>query len=203
MPTKKILIAYTTNAGSTADVAQAVSEELGRDGAQVDVCRMEEVTTLEDYTAVVIGAPMIVGWHRAALKFVKTHQQALSRVPVAYFFTAVNLTQTGETNIDKVPVCLDPALAKPPQKANRLSFKERYALPANYLRPALKAAPLVKPVSVAFFNGKLELYRLKWWQVLFVLLVIQAKPGGYHNMPFIREWAAGLRAKLFNDSGKD
>jgi menaquinone-dependent protoporphyrinogen IX oxidase len=196
MSTKKILITYTTNAGSTAAVAETIAAELNQNGAQVDLRRLEEVTSLEEYTAVVIGAPMIVGWHRAALKFVKTHQQALSHVPVAYFFTAVSLTQTGETSIDEVPVSLDPALAKPPQKANQLSLKERYALPANYLRPALKAAPPVKPVSVAFFNGKLELYRLKWWQVLFVLVVIQAKPGGYHNMPFIREWAAGLRAQL-------
>ena len=198
MLTPKILMAYTTNAGSTADVAQVISEELGQAGAQVDVRRMEEVTTLEDYTAVVVGGPMIVGWHRAALKFVKTHQQALSRVPVAYFFTAANLTQTGQASIDEVPVCLDPALARPPQNANRLSLKERYATPANYLRPALKAAPLVKPVSAAFFNGKIELYRLKWWQVLFVLVVIQAKPGGYHNKPFIQEWAAGLRAALLS-----
>src|SRR5512137_2816245 len=130
MPTQKILVAYTTNAGTTASVAEAIGEELSRDGAQVDVRHLEEVTTVESYTAVVVGAPMMVGWHRAALKFVKTHQQALSRVPVAYFFTAVNLTQTGETNIDGVPLSLDPALAKPPQKANRLSFKERYALPA-------------------------------------------------------------------------
>lgn len=196
MPTPQILIAYTTNAGSTASVAEAIAEELGRDGTPVEVRRLEEVTNPEAYSAVIIGAPMIVGWHRTAQKFIKTYQQALSRVPVAYFFTAVNLTQTGETSIDGIPVCLDPALAKQPQKASRLSFKEQYALPANYLRPALKAAPAIKPISVAFFNGKLELFRLKWWQVLFVLIIIQAKPGGYHNLPFIREWAAGLKDQL-------
>lgn len=197
MPASKILITYTTNAGSTASVAQAIAEELSRDGELVEVRRLEEVTGIEPYSAVVIGGPMIVGWHRAAQKFIKTHQEALSRIPVACFFTAVNLTQTGETHIDGIPVSLDPALAKAPKKANRLSFKERYALPANYLRPVLKAAPAVKPVSVAFFNGKLELFRLKWWQVLFVLIIIQAKPGGYHNMPFIKEWATGLKTQLF------
>lgn len=196
MPASKILIAYTTNAGSTASVAEAIAEELGRDGTPVDVRRLEEITNPEAYSAVVIGGPMIVGWHRATQKFIKTHQQTLSRMPVAYFFTAVNLTQTGETSIDEIPIFLDPALAKTPQKANRLSFKERYALPANYLQPALKAAPAIKPISVAFFNGKLELFRLKWWQVLFVLLIIQAKPGGYHNTPFIKEWAAGLKDQL-------
>lgn len=196
MQTKKVLVAYTTNAGTTADVAQAVGEELGRDGAQVDVCRLEEVTSLERYAAVVVGAPMIVGWHRAATKFVKKHQQALSRVPVAYFLTAMNLTQTGETSIDGIPVHVDPELAKPPKNANRLSLRERYARMSNYLRPVLKAAPLVKPVSVGFFGGRLAFYRLKLWQVLFVMLVIRAEPGGSHNWPFIREWASSLRSKL-------
>jgi len=196
MQTKKVLVAYTTNAGTTADVAQAVGEELGKDGAQVDVRRLEEVTSIEPYVAVVVGGPMIMGWHRAATNFVKKHQQALSRVPVAYFITAMNLTQTGETSIDAIPVSVDPDLAKPPKNANRLTLRERYARTQNYLRPVLKAAPLVKPVSVGFFGGKLAFYRLKLWQVLFVMLVIRAEPGGSHNWPFIREWASSLRSKL-------
>ncbi len=190
----KVLVAYTTNAGTTVEAAKAVAEELGKGGAQVDVRRLEEVTDLEAYSAVVVGGPMILGWHRAAVSFVKKHQQALSRVPVAYFFTARSLTQTGETSVDGVPVSLDPALAKPPKNPARLSLRERYATPGNYVGAVLKAAPRVRPVSVGLFGGKLELYRLKWWQTLFVLLIIQAQPGGSFNRIFIREWAARLFA---------
>jgi menaquinone-dependent protoporphyrinogen IX oxidase len=162
----------------------------------VDVRRLEEVAGLEAYRAVVVGAPMIMGWHRAAVKFVKRNQRALSRVPVAYFFTARSLTLTGETAVDGIPVSVDATLAKPPRAAHRLSFRERYATVTNYLRPVLKAAPLVRPLNAAFFCGKLEMYRLKPLQMLFVLLVIQAVPGGVHNWPFIREWAAGLRPEF-------
>jgi menaquinone-dependent protoporphyrinogen IX oxidase len=196
MQTQKILVAYTTNAGTTADVAQMIGEMLGKDGVSVDVRRLEEVTSLESYTAVVVGAPMILGWHRAARKFVKQHQQALSRLPVAYFFTAIRLTDTGETSVEAVPLCIDPDLAKPAKNPGRLSFKERYATVKNYLRPALRAARSVRPVSVGFFGGRLELFRLKWWQVLFVMVVIQAQPGGSHNEPFIRHWAASLLPAL-------
>jgi len=167
---QKVLVAYTTNAGSTEEVATVIGEELGKDGAQVDVRRIEQVTNLESYTAVVIGGPMIMGWHRAATRFVKKHQQALSQVPVAYFLTAMSLTQTGESSIDAIPVCIDPMLAKAPKVANRLSLRERYASVTNYLRPILRAAPQVKPVSIALFGGKLEFYRLKLLQMLFVLL---------------------------------
>jgi menaquinone-dependent protoporphyrinogen IX oxidase len=196
MQTVKILVAYATNAGTTEEVAAVIGEELGRDGAPVDVRRIEEITDLESYTAVVIGGPMIMGWHKAAVKFVKQHQQALSQVSVAYFLTAMSLTQTGETSVGAIPLCIDPMLAKASKNANRLSFRERYATVTNYVRPALKSAPQVRPVSIALFGGKLEFYRLKLLQMLFVLLVIQAQPGDRRNWPVIREWAAGLRTQL-------
>lgn len=197
MDTKKLLVAYTTNAGTTAEVAQAVGEELAKDSRlSVDVRRLEEVDSLESYNAVVIGAPMIFGWHRGAKKFIKKHEDSLSRLKAAYFITAMNLTQTDEASLDGIPLSVDPVVAKPVKRAGHLSFKERYSLPANYLRPILKSAPRVKPVSVAFFGGKLAMYKMKWWQVLFVLIFIQTQQGGSHNMPFIREWATGLRDHL-------
>jgi menaquinone-dependent protoporphyrinogen IX oxidase len=162
----------------------------------VDVKRLEEVDSLESYNAVVIGAPMIFGWHRGAKKFIKKHEDSLSRLKAAYFITAMNLTQTDEASLDGIPLSVDPVVAKPVKRAGHLSFKERYSLPANYLRPILKSAPRVKPVAVAFFGGKLAMYKMKWWQVLFVLIFIQTQQGGSHNMPFIREWAAGLRDHL-------
>lgn len=191
-----VLVAYATNSGSTEEVAQAIAEELGRDGAQVDVRRLEEVTNLQPYSAVVIGAPMIVGWHRAALGFVKKHRQALSRVPVAYFFTAMSLTQTNEACIGATPISVDSNVAKPPHNPKRLSLHERYSTPSNYLGPALKAAPSVKPVSAGFFGGKLEMFRLKLLQMLFVMLVIRAQPGDYRDWTFIRAWATQLRTAL-------
>jgi menaquinone-dependent protoporphyrinogen oxidase len=199
MQMKNVLIAYATNAGSTTKVAQVIGEELGKDGAQVQVCRLAEVTSVKPYDAVVIGAPMIMGWHGDAVKFVKKHQQALSHVPVAYFLTAMSLTQTNETSVGATPIYVDPRLAKPPKNEKRLSFKERYATATNYLRPVLDAAPSVKPVSAGFFGGRLELYRLPLLQMLFVLLVIQAQPGDLRNWPAIREWATNLRTELLGD----
>jgi menaquinone-dependent protoporphyrinogen IX oxidase len=197
MDTKKILVAYTTNAGTTAEVAQVVGEELAKETSLlVDIKRLEEVESIEPYAAVVIGAPMIFGWHREAIRFVKKHQGTLSRLPVAYFITAMNLTRTEETSLDGISLSVDPVVARPVKKAGRLTFKERYSLPSNYLRPILKAAPRIRPVAVGFFGGKLAMYGMKWWQVLFVLAFIQTQQGGSHNLPFIREWAASLWNQL-------
>ena len=193
---KSVLVAYTTNSGSTEEVAKVIAEELGKDGAQVEVRRIEEVTNVEPYAAVVVGGPMILGWHRAAVGFVKKHQQALSRVRVAYFFTAMSLTQTNQESVGGVPVFVDPTLAKPPKNAKRLSLRERYATVSNYAGRPLKAAPLVKPVSIAIFGGRLEMFRLKLPQMLFVLLVIRAQLGDLRNWPAIRQWAAQVRTAL-------
>jgi len=193
MDTKKILVAYATNAGTTAEVAQAIGEEFAKDARfQVDVKLLDEVENFEPYLAAVIGAPMIFGWHRGARKFLKKHHDSLSKIPTAYFVTAMNLTKTDETSLDGIPLSVDPVVARSVKRAGHLSFKERYSLPANYLRPILKAAPRIRPVAVGFFGGKLAMYKMKWWQVLFVLIFIQTQQGGSHNMPFIREWAAGL-----------
>jgi menaquinone-dependent protoporphyrinogen oxidase len=199
MATMSILIAYTTNSGSTSEVARTIGEELEKLGIQVEVRRLEEVSSVESYRAVIVGAPMILGWHRAAKGFVKKHREALIRIPVAYFCTAMSLTQTGDSLIEGIPIAVDPRLAKPPKKAGRLSLRERYATASNYLRPVLKTAPAIKPASVAFFGGKLELYRLKLPAMLFVLLIVQAQPADLRNWEFIRAWAAGLRDRLQAD----
>jgi menaquinone-dependent protoporphyrinogen IX oxidase len=189
---KKILVTYATNAGSTAKVAEAVAAEIVKTHTDVEILPLEKVTTLDGYSAVVLGAPMILGWHRGAQAFLKRNQAALSRVPVAIFITCMNLTKTGETNLNGIQLFVDEKLALPPQKAGHLSFKERYSTVGNYLAPIFKAAPSVKPVSVAFFGGSLQYFSLKWWAALFALLIIQAQPGDRRNWTAIGEWAGGL-----------
>lgn len=192
----KVLVAYTTNAGSTAEVAQVIAEEIGKHGHQVDIFRLEEVDNVRAYRAVVVGAPMIFGWHRAAAQFVKHHEQDLAKRKVAYFCTLLSLTDENLEMVKEGPVSIDPRLAKLPQTPGRLTIKERYATLQNYLKPLIKAAPSVHPLRIGFFGGKLELYRLKWWQMLFVMVMIQAQPGDQRNWEFIQDWATHLADSL-------
>jgi menaquinone-dependent protoporphyrinogen oxidase len=188
----KILVAYASMAGSTEEVARAVGEELAKSLAQVDVLPIGEVKDLGSYTGVVVGGPMIMGWHRGAARFLKKHRRDFQHIPLAVFVTAMSLTKTPQMSLDGVQVCVDEKLPKPPQQEGRLSFRERYAQLSNYLRPILQATRPVKPLSVGVFGGRLEYGRLKWWAVLFAMLIIQAPAGDKRNWPVIREWAAGL-----------
>jgi len=192
----RILVAYTTMAGSTVEVAQAVGEEISKSGFQVDVLPISEIEDLSAYDGVVVGGPMIIGWHRSALGFLKKNRETFQQIPLAVFVTAISLTQTGETSVDGVPVTVDEKLPKTPVNEDRLNFRERYARLSNYISPILKATRSSKPVSIGVFGGRLEYGRLKWWAVLFVMLIIQAPAGDKRNWTAIRSWAAGLPAAL-------
>lgn len=193
---KRVLVTYATMAGSTAEVAQAVGEQIAKGGSQVEVKPISEVNDLDGYDGVVIGGPMIMGWHRAALKFLKKNRGTFQHIPLAIFVTAMSLTQTGETNLEGVPVYVDENLPKAPEKEGNLNFRERYARLSNYLQPILRAISPAKPTSMAIFGGRMEYGRLKWWAVLFAMLIIRAPAGERRNWAAIRAWAAELPAAL-------
>jgi len=197
---KRILVTYVTFAGSTAEVAHVIGEELARSGMQVDVLPTREVEDLAAYDGVVLGGPMMVGWHRAALRFLKRNREAFRRVPFAVFVLAISLTQTGEAVVDGTPVFLDEKLPRPPARAGHLSHRERYARLPSYVRPILRATAPTRPASVGLFGGRLEYGRLPWWAVLFVTLIIRAPARDRRNWPAIRAWAAGLPAALQLDA---
>jgi menaquinone-dependent protoporphyrinogen oxidase len=193
---KRILVAYATMSGSTTEVAQAVGEEIAKGGLEVDVKPIKEVRNLQGYDGVVVGAPMIMGWHREASRFLKKHREEFKRIPLAVFVLAMSLTQSDETKLGGVTVYIDENLPKPPQKIENLTFRERYAILPNYLQPILSATRPIKPASIGVFGGRLEYGRLKWWAVLFAMLIIRAPAGERRNWPVIRSWAAALPAAL-------
>jgi len=187
---KRVLVTYASMAGSTVEVAATVAEVLAERGIQADVRPVGEVDSLAGYDGVVVGGPMIMGWHRAARAFLRRHRREWSHIPLAVFVTAISLTASAD--MDAGTVYVDDRLPKPPARPGRLSFRERYARLSSYLRPVYAAAHPASPASVGVFGGRLEYGRLKWWAVMFVMLVIQAPAGDRRNWEAIRAWAAGL-----------
>jgi menaquinone-dependent protoporphyrinogen IX oxidase len=112
---------------------------------------------------------------------------------------SMSLTKTDDMHVDGVAVTVDENLPKLPVNSARLTFKEKYARLANYLRPILAAVRPAKPASIGVFGGRLEYGRLKWWAVLFVMLIIQAPAGERRNWPAIQQWASGV-AQIFSPS---
>lgn len=188
----KILVTYATMAGSTAEVARAVGEEIEKSGLSVDVLPLEEVKDLQGYQGVVVGGPMIMGWHRAAQRFLKKHRKAFQQIPLAVFMLAMRLTKTDDIGAGEIPVMVDEKLPSLPEKADKLNFKERYASLPNYLRPVIQSVKPAKPIRIGVFGGRMEYGRLKWWAVLFAMLVVQAPAGEKRNWETIRKWASAV-----------
>jgi menaquinone-dependent protoporphyrinogen oxidase len=192
----KVLIAYVTKSGSTGEVAKAIGEELERHGEKVDVRQAQGVEDISAYDAVILGGPLIMGWHAEALKFVRRHQGALSRVPVAYFVTSLSLTKTAEQRVGTTSLYVDPSYGEAPKVEGKLSFKEKYTTASGYLEAALKKAPQVKPVGAGFFGGKLDYSKLGFLPKLFVKVFIGAQEGDHRNWDAIHTWANNLRPAL-------
>jgi menaquinone-dependent protoporphyrinogen oxidase len=129
--TKKILVAYASKCGSTGEVAEAMRKALCETGASVDVRLAKAVRDVSGYQGVIVGSAIRLGqWLPEALQFIKRHQAALSRVPVAYF---------------SVGSFLRDGTAKSRQDA---------AASQNAARA------LVAPVSTGLFAGKIDMSKL-------------------------------------------
>ena len=193
--TLRILVAYATRHGSTAEVAEAVAAELR--GPEVDVT-VKQITgglRAEAYDAVVVGGPMILGWHKDATRFLKRNAPALAGRPTACFATAASLTDLPDQP-SAVPLFCDPWLIKAPRRADRLTYKERYASPGHYYRDIVGVRGDIRFVGVALFGGSVDLTTMNLLEKLFVMLVVGARPGDLRNWEVIKEWGRAMRPLL-------
>jgi menaquinone-dependent protoporphyrinogen oxidase len=124
----RILVAYATYAGSTAEVAAEIGRILAEGGAQVDVRPIKEIKDAAPYSAVIVGGPVHGGWLPEAVEFVRTHQAELARKPFALFVMGIGLAISDSVS-------------------TRVEFRKRLA-PVH---------ALVSPVDEGYFAGKLEL----------------------------------------------
>ncbi len=164
----KILVAYASRLGSTAGVAEAIGKTLLENGAEVEVRRMEDVTDLTPYDAVVAGSA-IRGkqWLPEAMQFMQTHQAELRQKPFATFLVCMTLAMSsGEKYRPHVAAFLDPVCT------------------------------LVRPVSKGLFAGALDISKISAFsdRLKFRISVLFGvwKEGDHRDWNAIRDWAANL-----------
>jgi menaquinone-dependent protoporphyrinogen oxidase len=108
-----VLVAFATRSGSTQEVAEAIATSLRERGLQVDILPTRDVVTLDQYEAVVLGAPLyIFHWHKDALHFLSQHKEALMERPTAIF--ALGPLRAEEEEFQEARRQLDKELAKFP-----------------------------------------------------------------------------------------
>lgn len=81
-----VLVAYSTRAGSTGEVAKAIAAVFVEAQLSVEVTRMRELRTLGRYSAVVLGAPLYVGQMPGELhRFLSRFRVQLGGLPQWFF----------------------------------------------------------------------------------------------------------------------
>ncbi|MHB8133529.1 MAG: flavodoxin domain-containing protein [Anaerolineaceae bacterium] len=169
---KKILVTYASQSGSTAGIAEAIGKSLSDGGAQVDVVPMNKVQDLSTYSAVIAGSA-IQGqkWLPEAMQFMHDHQSELSRKPFASFMSCITLSMK---NADQY----------------RDGLKE-------WMSPV---RAMVRPVSEGYFAGTLEFSKIPFsFNTLAMRIPVLMgiwKEGDHRDWNAIRNWAEGLRPLL-------
>lgn len=165
----RVLIAYASRCGSTGDLAMAMAGELCGLGAAVDVRLVENIKDISPYQAVMVGSAIRRGrWLSEATAFVKTHQAALGRLPLAFFVACLTMRDDTPENRQKV---------------------------LAYLEPLRKAAPGLNPLAVGLFAGALDFGKLSFMDKT-VMEARGAAEGDYRDLPAVKAWAAGLAPGL-------
>lgn len=89
----RVLVAYGSKMGGTAEIAQAIARELRAHGAEVDVQRARDVRSLDPYPYVVLGSAIYLGrWRREAMKLLAGRQRELLKRRVWLFQSGLEVT---------------------------------------------------------------------------------------------------------------
>ncbi len=167
---KNVLVVYASRLGSTAETAAFIADQLANTGASVDVKSIDEVRTLNDFDLVIIGSAIRYDrWLPEAVEFVQSHQAALSKRKIAYFFTCLTLAEKTEATEKKA---------------------------AFYAEKLQQWAPELRPISIGRFGGVLNSKKAPWMTRALLRLLSFAtglKEGDYRDWDQISEWTAALR----------
>jgi menaquinone-dependent protoporphyrinogen oxidase len=172
----RILVAYATTFGSTAEIAEAIGAALRHDHTEVDVREVLDVDDLRPYDAVVVGSAIYNGeWLPEAVQFVRLHEATLCRMPVAYFAACMIVQRPTPQH----------------QRTARL-----------YVDAVQQTAPSIQPVDVGVFTGNLRYRNLPLLERIEFFFLSRLPSGDFRDWNAIWAWAAAVRPALLGSGAR-
>jgi menaquinone-dependent protoporphyrinogen oxidase len=96
----RVLVAYASKLGSTAEIAAAIAAVLEQRGHQAEAVAARAVRSLEAWDAVILGSALYAAhWQREAGRFVMHHRAALADRPVWLFSSGPLDTRQAAANL--------------------------------------------------------------------------------------------------------
>lgn len=82
----RVLVAYASKHGATAEIAEAIADQLRQDGYTVDCVPADQAAELDSYDAAVIGSAVYMKrWRPEARHLLKRHKRVLEERPFWVF----------------------------------------------------------------------------------------------------------------------
>jgi len=164
----KVLVAYASKRGATAEIARKVGEVLRQEGLDVDVVPAKQVSNPEEYQAVIIGSAAYMGmWRKEAVNLLKNNEKLLSERAVWIFSSG----PTGEGD----PVELVQGWRFP--KAQQ---------------PIIER---IKPRDIAVFHGKLDPDTMNFFEKA-IIKNVKSAIGDFRDWNAITAWAKDIAKAL-------
>ena len=164
----RVLVAYGSKYGATAEIAQKIGNVLREAGLTVDVQPAKGVGDLSAYDAVVLGsAAYIGGWRKDATRFLKDNAATLAKKNVWIFSSG----PTGEG---------DP-----------LELVKGWKYPAA-LNPVVES---IQPRDAVVFHGSMQMEKLGFIE-RFMIGRVGAPAGDFRDWDAIAAWATEIAGVL-------
>jgi menaquinone-dependent protoporphyrinogen oxidase len=158
----KVLVTFASKYGSTAELASEIAEMLMAAGIRTDLKPVSEVSSLEDYDALVIGSAIYIGqWRKEAVSFINNRKEELANKKVWVFSTG----PTGEGD--------------PVELLKGWKYPEKVT----------GAIEKIKPVDIKVFHGSLNKAKLNKLEQMAVKMV-KAPEGDFRDWEKVEEWAS-------------
>jgi menaquinone-dependent protoporphyrinogen oxidase len=165
---KKVLVAYGTKYGSTAEIAGKIGEVLNDSGLQTEVLPVKQTGDINQYDAVVLGSAVYVGqWRKEAVEFLKSNESILAGRPVWLFSSG----PVGEGD--------------PVELLKGWKFPDSLQSIIDHIHPR----------DVAVFHGNIDISRLNFIQKL-AIKNVKAPIGDFRDWKAITAWAASIADAL-------
>jgi menaquinone-dependent protoporphyrinogen oxidase len=165
---KKILVAYATKYGATAEIAQKIGQVLTEAGLAVDVLPAGQVRDVQPYGAVVLGSAVYIGaWRKEAARFLQSNEKLLAERPVWLFSSG------------------------PLGQGDPVELLQGWRFPKG-LQPV---ADRIHPRDIVAFHGAIDQEKLnsldKW-----LLKNVKSQVGDFRDWQAITAWATSISEAL-------
>ena len=165
---KRVLVAYATKYGATAEIAEAIGETLRKADMTVDVAEVEAAVAVATYDAVVLGSAVYAGhWRKEAVEFLDVEKTNLADRPVWFFSSG------------------------PTSEGDPIEAMDGWRFPEGQ-QPL---ADQIGPRDITVFGGCIDPDRLNLGEKL-ILKAVKAQTGDFRDWDAIDAWAAGIAETL-------